>query len=131
MDMMQSISTVFSKYITFAGRAQRSEFWWFVLFIFIGNVVVGAFDSVIFGTSSFMIGGMDFRYGAGSLGTIFGLITFLPLWAVEVRRLHDIGKSGWWLLLYLIPIIGFIILLVWLIRKGTEGDNQYGADPLA
>ena len=123
MDMMQSISTVFSKYITFAGRAQRSEYWWFILFILVGSAVAAAFDTVM--------GSMNFTYGSGIIGAIFSLAIFLPSWAVEVRRLHDIGKSGWWLLLILIPIIGSIILLVWLIRKGTEGDNQYGPDPLA
>ena len=123
MNMMQSISTVFSKYITFAGRAQRSEYWWFTLFVIIGSIVAASFDTVL--------GSMNFTYGTGVIGVIFSLVTFLPVWAVEVRRLHDIGKSGWWLLLILIPLIGAIILLIWLIRKGTEGDNAYGPDPLA
>ena len=123
MNIMQSISTVFSKYITFAGRAQRSEYWWFILFILIGSAVAAAFDTVT--------GSMNFTYGTGIIGAIFSLVIFLPCWAVEVRRLHDVGKSGWWLLIILIPLIGSIILLIWLIRKGTEGDNQYGPDPLA
>ena len=123
MNMIQSISTVFSKYITFAGRAQRSEYWWFILFILIGSAVAAAFDTVT--------GSMNFTYGTGIIGAIFSLVIFLPCWAVEVRRLHDVGKSGWWLLIILIPLIGSIILLIWLIRKGTEGDNQYGPDPLA
>lgn len=131
MTFMDSISACFSKYITFSGRAQRSEFWWFVLFFLVGQMIAGAADSAIFGNNVVMLGGMEFSYNAGYFGNIFALITFLPAWAVEVRRLHDIGKSGWWLLLLLIPLIGFIILLIWLIRKGTDGDNEYGADRLA
>jgi uncharacterized membrane protein YhaH (DUF805 family) len=131
MTFMDSISACFSKYITFSGRAQRSEFWWFVLFLLVGQMIAGAADSAIFGNNVVMLGGMEFSYNAGYFGNIFALVTFLPAWAVEIRRLHDIGKSGWWLLLWLIPLIGFIILLIWLIRKGTDGDNEYGADPLA
>lgn len=131
MTFMDSISTCFGKYISFSGRAQQSEFWWFVLFIIIASAIVGAFDSMLFETQAMMIGGMEMSYNPGLIGSIFSLAIFLPTWAVEVRRLHDIGKSGWWLLLGLIPVIGFIILLVWLIKTGTDGDNEYGPDPLA
>ncbi len=128
MIFMDSISTCFSKYISFSGRARRSEFWWFILFLLVGSFVAGAADAVIFGSNVFMLGGMEFSYSAGYIGNIFVLATFLPAWAVEVRRLHDTGRSGWWLLLWLIPMIGFIILLIWLIGKGDEGDNEYGPD---
>ena len=131
MDFMQSVSVCFSKYITFKGRAQRAEFWWFVLFIVIGNAVMGALDSSIFGKSIFFLAGQEFSYNAGFFGNIFALLTFLPMWGVQVRRLHDIGKSGWWLLLCLIPLIGFIILLIWMIRQGETAENQYGPNPLA
>ena len=130
MTFMDSISACFSKYISFSGRASRSEFWWFMLFILVGSFVVGAADAVIFGSNVFMLGGMEFSYSAGYIGNIFALATFLPAWAVEVRRLHDTGRSGWWLLLWLIPMIGFIILLIWLIGKGDEDDNEYGPDPV-
>ena len=131
MTFMDSISVCFSKYITFSGRAQRSEFWWFVLLLAVTGTILDAADSVIFGKSVFMLGWMNFSYSSGFIADLFALATFLPMWAVEVRRLHDIGKSGWWLLLWLIPLIGAIILLIWMIRKGTDGDNQYGPDPLA
>jgi len=130
MSFLDSISTCFSKYITFSGRATRSEFWWFVLFLLVGQMIAGAADSAIFGDKVVIMGGMEFSYTAGYFGNIFALVTFLPAWAVEVRRLHDTGRSGWWILLWLIPLIGFIILLIWLIGKGSEGDNAYGADPL-
>lgn len=131
MTFMDSISVCFSKYISFSGRAQRSELWWFILFIMIGSAIAGSADSVIFGTNVYMMGGMEFSYNAGFIGNVFALATFLPMWAVEVRRLHDVGKSGWWLLLNLIPVIGFIVLLIWVIGKGTDGENAYGPDPLA
>lgn len=131
MTFMDSISACFSKYITFSGRAQRSEFWWFVLLLAVVGTILDAADSVIFGKNVFMLGWMNFSYGSGFIADLFALATFLPMWAVEVRRLHDIGKSGWWLLLWLIPLIGAIILLIWMIRKGTDGDNQYGPAPLA
>ena len=131
MTFMDSISTCFSKYVTFSGRAQRSEMWWFVLFFVIVSTIVGAADSAIFGKNVFMMGGMEFSYNAGYFGNIFALATFLPMLSVDVRRLHDVGKSGWWILLILIPLIGAIVLLIWMIGKGTEGENKYGADPLA
>jgi len=130
MTFMDSISACFSKYVTFAGRARRSEFWWFILFLIVGQMIAGAADSAMFGDNVFMLGGMEFSYNSGYFGNIFALATFLPTWAVEVRRLHDTGRSGWWMLLWFIPLIGGIILLIWLIGKGTEGDNEYGADPL-
>lgn len=130
MTFMESISACFGKYITFKGRAQRSEFWWFVLFLIIVNAVLGQVDSMVFGPT-LMISDMGMEFNAGFFGGAFALATFLPSWAVQVRRLHDIGKSGWWLLLALIPLIGAIILLIWLAKAGTDGDNEYGSNPLA
>lgn len=131
MNFMQSVTTCFSKYITISGRARRSELWWFVLFLVIGNAVAGWLDSAIFGTSTMMMGDMTFEYSSGFIGGIFTLATFLPNIAVSVRRLHDLDKSGWWLLIAFIPLIGFIILLVWFVRKGTAADNRFGPDPLS
>jgi uncharacterized membrane protein YhaH (DUF805 family) len=131
MTFMDSISACFTKYVTFSGRARRSEFWWFMLFLTLGQVVANAADSVVFGSNVIMLGGMEFSYNAGYFGNIFAMATFLPAWTVEVRRLHDTGRSGWWLLLLLIPVIGFIILLIWLIGKGTDGDNKYGPNLLS
>lgn len=130
MTFTQSLSACFGKYFTFQGRAQRSEFWWFVAFIMGMNFILGTFDTMAFGPT-IMMTDMGFEFNAGIFGGLFGLATILPSWAVQVRRLHDIGKSGWWLLLGLIPVIGFFILLFWLSKEGTSGDNEYGADPLA
>ena len=131
MTFVDSISTCFSKYFTFSGRAQRSELWWFVLFVAVGGTIADSIDSISFGKNVLMLAGMEFSYNSGFIADLFGLATFLPLWAAEVRRLHDGGRSGWWLLLWFIPLIGAIILLIWMIGKGTDGDNEYGADPLA
>ena len=130
MTLVDSISACFSKYITFSGRAQRSEFWWFMLFLTVGQIIAGAADAVMFGDNIVVSGGMEISYNTGYFGNIFALATFLPTWAVQVRRLHDTGRSGWWLLFALVPLIGVIVLLIWMIRKGNEGTNKYGPDPL-
>lgn len=108
----------FHRYATFSGRAQRSEYWWFVLFGFAGNVVAGILDQAI---------------GAGGLqplSTLFSLGILLPSLAVTVRRLHDIDRTGWWWWIILIPLLGFIVLLVFHSLRGSEGSNRYGPDPL-
>ena len=117
MDFQTAVRTCFRKYADFSGRARRSEYWWFVLFLFIANAVLGLIDSAIFGFSD---------PGVGLLAPLFSLATLLPSLAVGARRLHDIGRSGWWLLLALIPLIGFIILLVWFCTRSEEGPNEHG-----
>ncbi len=106
---------VLKQYADFNGRARRTEFWMFFLF----NVIV----SIIFTIIDTMLG----TYGA--LSGIYGLAILIPALAVSVRRLHDTGKSGWMFLVGLIPVIGFIWLLVLYIMEGTPGENQYGANP--
>lgn len=130
MSFMESIRTCFSKYVTFQGRAQRSEFWWFVLFILVGQFVLGMIDSALFGTVTTMEGGFQAETSTPVLSGLFSLATLLPGISVAVRRLHDTDRSGWWYWLALIPLIGIIILIVWYASKGTDGPNQYGPDPL-
>ncbi|MBD9374221.1 DUF805 domain-containing protein [Rhizobium sp. ARZ01] len=115
MNFQEAVSTVFSKYADFTGRAGRAEFWWFALFNLIASVILGLIDQAIFGQEI--------------LGIIFALGVLLPGIAVAARRLHDIGRSGWWLLIGLIPLIGWIVLLYWYISEGTPGANQYGPQP--
>ncbi|MBN2751587.1 MAG: DUF805 domain-containing protein [Rhodospirillaceae bacterium] len=117
MNMITAIQTCFSKFIAFGGRAMRSEFWYWQLFCFVGSVV-----AVIFDVAAFPVTG-------GVFGGLFSLVVVVPSWAVGARRLHDIDKSGWWQLLWLIPLIGPIILIVWFIRPGDHGPNDYGPDP--
>ena len=100
-----------TKYAVFSGRATRSEYWLFVLL----SIVATNFGNLI----------------NPKLGVVVSLGLLIPAIAVAVRRLHDIGKSGWWYLLILIPFVGIIVILVWFCKKGTEGDNNYGTDPLS
>lgn len=111
---------VLKKYAVFTGRARRSEYWFFTLFNFLIALVLGFIDG-IFGTVS--------ELGIGMLGFIYGLAVLVPGIAVGVRRLHDTGKTGWWLLLAFIPIIGAIILIVFFVQDSEAGENEYGPNP--
>jgi uncharacterized membrane protein YhaH (DUF805 family) len=107
---------VLRKYAVFSGRARRMEFWMFVLFYVIIAVVLAVVDAMI---------------GMPILGSIFMLALLVPSLAVGARRLHDIGKSGWWQLLVLVPLIGAIILIVFWVLDSKPGDNEYGPNPKA
>ena len=127
MQMMTAVRTCFSKYATFSGRARRAEFWWFTLFNFIAQAVLNVIDGIFFG---FGPGFFDVP-PAHPLSALYSLAVLLPSIAVAVRRLHDTGKSGWWVLIWLIPLIGWILLIWWLATPGDEGHNDHGPDPLA
>lgn len=120
MSFTQAIQSAFEKYFTISGRASRSEYWYFVLFCLIGAFVFGMIDGAIFGSALLL----------APISTIFSLVTFVPSVALGFRRLHDTNRSAWWLLLSLVPVIGWVVLLVFYIQKGTDGENTYGADPL-
>ena len=114
----------FQRYFDFSGRSSRSEYWWWALFVTIGGVVL-TYADILIGTYS-----ADTE--SGLLASIFGLVTLIPGIAVGVRRLHDINKTGWWVLfaflffwLLLIPIL---LLLYWATRPGDQGDNKYGSE---
>ena len=111
---------VIKKFFCFEGRARRKEFWMFVLCNAIVAAILGALDSVI---------GVKIANSIGILVLIYDLAILLPSLGVCVRRLHDIGKSGWWLLLGLIPIVGPIVLLVFVCLDGKPGTNEYGPNP--
>ncbi len=108
---------VLKKYTVFTGRATRSEYWYFCLF----NMLISLAISVFFGMSGEKIG--------QAFSMLYGLFVFLPSIGVSIRRLHDINKSGWYLLLAFIPLIGAIWLLVLMVRDSDAGDNQYGPNP--
>lgn len=137
MGFVETIKHNFSNYATFSGRASRSQFWWWYLFIVIVGAVLNIIDSIIgwgIGKSEITFNDQVFQNpGVGVLGLIFGLAVLIPTLAVMARRLHDTDRSGWWILWgYLLAIvccIGFIILLVFMVQRGTPGDNKYGADP--
>jgi uncharacterized membrane protein YhaH (DUF805 family) len=112
---------VFENYANFSGRARRSEYWYYTLAGLIISVILMVVDNVV---------GLTFGIGeTGVLGVIYSLAVFLPGLAVLVRRLHDVGKSGWFFLIILIPLIGSIWLLVLFCTDSDEGANQYGPDP--
>lgn len=115
MDFATAVKTVLTqKYAKFDGRAMRSEFWWFTLFSFVTSLVLGIVDGVL---------------GIALLQNIFGLAVLIPSLAVGARRLHDVGRSGWWQLIAL-TIIGIFLLIYWYVQP-SEGDNQYGPPPVA
>ena len=112
---------VLKNYATFSGRARRKEYWMFALFNLIFIVAATILDNIL-GTA---IKGV----GYGLFYILYALAVLIPGLAVSVRRLHDVGKSGWFLLISLIPIIGAIWLLVLVCTDGQAGENQYGANP--
>ena len=125
---------VLKQYVDFSGRARRREYWMFILINVVIVIVLSLIDTLL-GTGGFRAtsGGGSF-YAANSLGVLSGLYSLavlLPSIAVTVRRLHDTDRTGWWILLGFIPIIGGIVLLVFYVLEGTRGPNRYGPDPKA
>ena len=120
MGFGEAIQSGFKNYVGFSGRASRSEYWFWVLFAFLVSLVAKIGDAGLGGGMS----------SVGLLGGIVTLALLLPNIAMAMRRLHDRDKSGWWLLLVFIPLIGAIILIVWFVMRGTQGPNRFGADPL-
>ena len=114
MSFTEAVGLGFRKYMVFNGRSSRSEYWWWILFAIIGYVVFAVVDIII--------GTFPILYVLSWLA--------LPGLAVPIRRLHDLDKSGWWILVFLIPLIGSIILIIWFVGRGTVGPNQFGEDPL-
>lgn len=122
MGFGEAVRSVLSKYATFSGRAPRSEYWWWWLFYLILLLVAGILDSSL---------GLAEKPGQGPIGGILALGLLLPNIAVAARRLHDLDRSGWWLLIGFIPIIGWLVLLYWYVQPGTPEENRFGPDPLA
>ena len=110
------------KYLDFGGRARRKEYWYFVLFNLLISIALGIIDVSV---------GLANEGGLGLFRGIYTLAVLIPGLAVSVRRLHDTGRSGWYLLLGLIPCVGGIILLVFMIEDGQHGENEYGWNPKA
>lgn len=105
---------VLKKYAVFDGRARRQEFWMFTLFNVIASIICSIIDNLA---------------GTTIVATVYSLAVLLPCISVNVRRLHDIGRSGWWLLISLIPIIGTIVIIYWACQDSQPGSNQYGSNP--
>ena len=117
--MLEAVRTVYRKYADFSGRATRSEYWWFLLFYFLVLIVLAVVASAGRGSSPVA--------AVAAIGlAVFVLGTLIPSLAVSVRRLHDSDKSGWWLLISLIPYLGSLILLVMMALPSTPGLNRFG-----
>lgn len=110
MTFTESIKVCFSKYADFNGRASRSEYWWYVLFIVLVSFVTGVIND--------------------KLSILFSVATLLPSIAVAARRLHDTNRSGWWQLIGLIPVIGWIIIIYFLVQEAKE-PNNFGTAAIA
>ena len=124
MTFAEAINSVLSKFSTFSGRATRPEFWWWVLFVFILMSATRLVDGAIVAP---LLGFQRFEGIAGQpLSAIVSLAVLVPSLAVGARRLHDIGRPAWWLLLHFIPILGSIVLLIFAVQPSESGENQYG-----
>lgn len=140
-----SVRSCFRNYVTFSGRAQRSEYWWFMLFNLFGSIANSSLDAMVFGVNEDSAG--------GPFSLLFALGMILPLLSVTARRLHDMDKSAWWMaapygVLFLTvlstelglnifaaaglvaTLVLMLLLFVWTVMKGTEGPNRFGPDPL-
>ena len=106
---------VFKKYAVFSGRARRKEYWMFALINLLITLAVGAIETYV--------------GSPGTVGMLYSLAVLIPSLAVSVRRLHDTGRTGWWLLIALIPLIGGIVLLVFMVQEGKEDNNDFGENP--
>lgn len=114
MDFVQAVRSGFQNYVGFDGRASRSEYWYWTLFVIVATIVAGAMDAVA---------------GFGVLSGIVSIGLFLPGVAVAFRRIHDLNQTAWWLLLSLTGI-GALFFLIWFCFPGTAGPNRFGPDPL-
>jgi uncharacterized membrane protein YhaH (DUF805 family) len=114
MGFVDAVKSGFSNYVNFQGRARRSEYWFWFLFTFLLTFVASIIDGMM---GMYLLGGLAF------------LATVLPSIAVAVRRLHDTGRSGFWLFIALVPLVGFIVLIIFYIADSAPGANKYGPNP--
>ena len=118
---MQWYLYVLKQYAVFKGRASRPEYWYFVLF----NIII----SIILALVNNLLGNPGDGEGGGVFGFIYSLLVLLPSLAVATRRLHDTGRTGWWLFIGLIPIIGFFVLIYFFVQPSQPDPNEYGDAP--
>ena len=127
MNFQSAIKSVLSKYATFSGRASRGEYWWWVLALVLLNIALQIVDGAVVTP---LLGFEAFDDDAGNpLGMLGALLLLLPNLAVSVRRLHDTDKSGWWILLGIIPVVGTLVLLFFFVQSGNDGENRFGDKP--
>jgi uncharacterized membrane protein YhaH (DUF805 family) len=115
-NLIKYYKIVLNKYAVFEGRAGRAEYWYFVLANMIASIIVGIIGSILHDRSN-------------AISNLYSLVLFIPSLSVGSRRLHDIGKSGWWQLLCLLPVIGWIWLIIYFVEDSQIGKNEYGPHP--
>ena len=120
MSFTEAITTCITKYCDFRGRARRSEYWYYRLAAVLVTWLINGAARLLFGRGSTF---------TDLIASLVALALFLPGLGVTVRRMHDIGKSGWAILIVLVPLVGFILFLVWLCRDSLPGENRYGMNP--
>jgi uncharacterized membrane protein YhaH (DUF805 family) len=129
MGFTEAIASGFANYANFSGRAQRSAYWWWALFTALVSLVTQALDTALRpGPVSYS------SYGGATVGVIsgiVGLLLIIPSLAVLVRRLHDTDRSGWWWFILIIPVIGWLAMIYFLVSAGTPGPNRYGPPPVS
>lgn len=128
MTFSRAVGTCLEKYAVFSGRAGRAEYWWFFLFNLVVSLLASILDAGVLGADSFRIG-LGPAGDQGLVATLVSLLLFVPNLSVGARRLHDIGRSGWWLLLGLVPCVGLIVLIVFFATRGEPHPNRYGDVP--
>jgi uncharacterized membrane protein YhaH (DUF805 family) len=119
MGFGDAIRTCLSKYLTIQGRARRSEYWWFYLFVIVVATLPTQLGMAMESVPVLVVGGL------------MSLALIIPSITAGIRRLHDKDKSGWWFFIGLVPLVGIILLLYWFVTAGTAGPNRFGEDPLA
>lgn len=119
MRFPEAVNACLNRYAQFTGRARRSEYWYFALFTVIVGMVTATLDAALFPNSL-----------AGPINAIASLLLLAPALAAAARRLHDTDRSGWWMLVGLVPLVGWLFMLVWLCKPGTAGPNRFGTAPL-
>lgn len=129
MTFIEAVKSAYRNYVKFSGRSSRSEYWWYALFYGVIAIVIYLVEGGTTTTTT-TVDGMSAAYAAGPVGSIWVLANLLPSIAIGVRRLHDKDRSGWWLLIALVPLVGALVLLYWFVTRGTEGANRFGPDPL-
>jgi len=126
MDFQTGLRSFWKRYRDFGGRSRRSEYWFIQLFLVVTNIAVAIIDLALMGwdVDRFIANG-----GGGIVGLVWILVTIVPALAVLVRRLHDTGKSGWWVLVGFLPLVGAILLLVFTVTDSSPGENKFGPSP--
>lgn len=118
MNFVDAVQTCFNKYVTLTGRATRPEYWYFVLFAVLAQLAGATIDAILFGVE---------ETAGRPIAALVSLGLLLPGISVSVRRLHDVGRSGWWLLLGLVPVVGFLVLVYFYIQPSETGPNAFDA----